>query len=371
MNTKRKITGFILVLTIIIISSCNTNQSPCNTNQKDTSDPENLLLKNFKPESLFKIPQTKVPKAMYPIIDAHTHVYAKTDEEIADWVKTMDEVGIEKTIILTQAVGEKFDSIYNKYAKYPERFDVWCGFDYTGYDKPGYGPEAVKELERCFKVGAKGVGELGDKGKGMAFSKNTKGLGMHFDDERLAPLLDKCGELGMPVSIHVADPIWMYEKMDSTNDGMMNAVTWRLDNQEGVTGHAEMLNILERAVKRHPETTFVTCHLGNCSYDLNKLGSLFDKYPNLYADISARFSEVATIPRFAEEFYEKYNDRLLFGTDMGVSKKMYQTTFRILETDDEHFYIPHISSYHWPNNGLGLDSISLRKIYRENALKIF
>ena len=356
-------TGFLATIIFSFAIGC------CNL--KENQNPKDILLKNFKPESLFNIPATEVPKAMYPIIDAHAHVYAKSPEEIAGWVKIMDEVGIEKTVVLTQAVGEEFDSIYNEYAKYPNRFELWCGFDYTGYDQPGYGPDAVKELERCFKAGAKGVGELGDKGKGMFFSSKAKGWGMHFDDERLAPLLDKCGELGMPVSIHVADPIWMYEKMDSTNDGMMNAINWRLDNQEGITGHAEMINILERAVKRHPETTFVTCHLGNCSYNLNKLGSLFDKYPNLYADISARFSEVATIPRNAGKFYKKYNDRLLYGTDYGLKKEMYKTTFRILETDDEHFYIPEISSYHWTNNGLALDSVTLKKIYRENALKIF
>jgi len=92
--------------------------------------------------------------AKYPVIDFHSHPYPETLEEIAQWVKNMDEVGIEKSIILTMSVGERFDSIYAEYAKYPGRFEVWCGFDYTGYDKPGFGPAAVTELERCAKVGA-------------------------------------------------------------------------------------------------------------------------------------------------------------------------------------------------------------------------
>ncbi|MCK5344537.1 MAG: amidohydrolase family protein [Candidatus Heimdallarchaeota archaeon] len=360
---KRVRKDLILPL-LILVSTFNS----CNVKQEGDQNIGNILLKDFKPISLYNIPKTEVAEAMYPIIDAHSHVYAQSGEEITNWVKTMDEIGVEKTIVLTQAVGEEFDSLINEFAKYPGRFDLWCGFDYTNYDKPGYGPDAVKELERCFKAGAKGVGELGDKGKGMFFSSKAKAWGMHFDDERLAPLLAKCGELGMPVSIHVADPIWMYEKMDSTNDGMMNALNWRLDNQE-VVGHAEMIDILERAVKRHPETTFVTCHLGNCSYDLNKLGGLLDKYPNLYADISARFGEIATIPRFAAKFFQKYQDRLLYGTDSGMKKSMYKSTFRILETEDEHFYNPDYG-YHWTLNGLALDTITLRKIYRENALKI-
>jgi len=184
------------------------------------------------------------------------------------------------------------------------------------------------------------------------------------------PLLEKCAELGMPINIHVAEPIWMYEKMDSTNDGLMNAYEWRLDNQPNIVDHAGMIDILERAVKRHPKSTFITCHFANCSYDLNILGSLFDKYPNLYADMGARFAETAPIPRFVSQFFEKYQDRLLYGTDMGFDKEMYQITFRILESADEHFYEIDQFGYHWPLNGFALSDQILRKIYRENALRI-
>ncbi|MFZ0456823.1 MAG: hypothetical protein WAM24_23955, partial [Ignavibacteriaceae bacterium] len=169
------------------------------------SDPEKILLKDYKPVSLYKTPVTKIQKAKYPIIDMHSHPYAAGPEQIAEWVKNMDSVGIEKTIILSYAHGSKFDSIYSLYSKYPDRFELWCGFDYTGYDKPGYGPDAVKELERCYKKGARGVGELGDKGKGL-FYCTPAAYGMHLDDPRMDLLLDKCGELGMPVNIHVADP---------------------------------------------------------------------------------------------------------------------------------------------------------------------
>jgi hypothetical protein len=120
---------------------------------------DNILLKNFRPVSIYKIPVTHIDKAAYPVIDVHSHDYAKTDEEIVQWLKNMDACGIEKSIVLTETSGPKFDTIYNLYAKYGNRFEIWCGFDYTGYDKPGYGPAAVKELERCYRMGARGVGE--------------------------------------------------------------------------------------------------------------------------------------------------------------------------------------------------------------------
>jgi predicted TIM-barrel fold metal-dependent hydrolase len=328
--------------------------------------PDQILLKDFKPVSIHKVPVTTVTKARHPVIDMHSHPYAKTPEDVDRWVKVMDEVGVEKTVLLTGATGAEFDRIVELYSGHPTRFELWCGFDYTGHDQPGYGPAAVAELERCARKGAKGVGEEGDKGLGMDFGR-AKGL--HFDDPKLAPLLDRCAGLSLPVNIHVADPIWMYLRMDETNDGMMNAVEWRLDDKPGIVDHAGMIEVLERAVRAHPRTTFVACHFANLDYDLAHLGQILDRVPNLYADISARYAETAVTPRAAARFLARYQDRLVYGTDMGFDPDMYRLTFRILETLDEHFYAP-IFNYHWSYSGFGLADPVLEKVYRTNALAV-
>lgn len=333
------------------------------------NSPEQILLKDYRPKSIYKIPVTEVAKARYPIIDMHSHPYAKTPEQIAEWVGNMDEVGVEKTVILTSSVGAEFDAIHRRYAKYPERFDVWCGFDFTGYDQPGFGDAAVREIERCYQAGARGIGELHDKGQGMASGK-SKTRGLHPDDPRMDSLFGKCGELGMPVSIHVADPIWMYQKMDRTNDGLMNAYEWRLDNQPNIVGLSGMIELLERTVQKHPQTTFIACHFANLDYDLARLGQLLERNSNLYADISARYAETAPIPRFASQFYAKHPDRLLYGTDMGFDKAMYRVTFRVLESLDEHFYETEQFGYHWSLNGFGLADSTLQRVYHDNAAKI-
>ena len=330
---------------------------------------QQLLLKNYNPKSIFRIPKTQITKAKYQVIDVHSHPYVKSEKELDEWVRNMDSFGIRKTVILTYSYGKNFDSLVTFYSKYPDRFILFCGFDYDGYDKPGYGPAAVKELERCHKEGAKGVGELGDKGKGLFYCKPAA-WGMHIDDKRMDPLLEKCAELNMPVSIHVGEPEWFYEPMDSTNDGLMNAYDWRLDNQKNILSLAQELQTLVNAVKKHPRTIFLACHFANQVTDLTKLGNLFDKYPNLYADIGARYAEVAVIPRFTKAFMEKYNNRLLYGTDMGFDKDMYEVTFRVLESKDEHFYENKMFGYHWALNGLDLSDTTLKKLYNGNASKI-
>lgn len=332
---------------------------------------DNLLLKNYRPKSIYKIPITKIEKAKFPVIDMHSHAYAKTTEEIEKWIQMMDSFGIEKTVILTGATGVRFDSIYQVYSKYSNRFQLWCGFDYTGYTEPGWSEKATKELERCFRVGARGVGELGDKGLGEVYSYPTPAYGMHVDDARMKPLFQKCGELKIPVNVHVAEPLWMYEPMDSTNDGLVNSYEWRIDKSKpNLLSHAQLITTLENVVRENPTTTFIASHFANCEYDLSILGRLFNKYPNLYADISARYAETAPIPRYMTTFYQKYQNRLLYGSDMPFEQKMYETTFRILQTQDEHFYTIELTGYHWPLHGFGLNDEVLKNLYKINASKI-
>jgi len=140
----------------------------------------------------------------------------------------MDEVGIVKSMVLTQSSGAAFDAIAKKYARYPDRFEVWCGFDYTDADQPGWEQRAVAELVRCHANGAKGM------------------------------------------------------------------------SKAGILDHDQLVATLEHAVRDNPGTRFIACHLANCNSDLGKLGRLFDAYPNLYADVAARYGEFSPIPRFAK-----------------------------------------------------------------------
>jgi predicted TIM-barrel fold metal-dependent hydrolase len=192
----------------------------------------------------------------------------------------------------------------------------------------------------------------------------------------MKPLLEKCAELKMPISVHVAEDEWMYLPADSTNDGLMNSAKWKVDmSKKGILDHDQLIATLEHAVRDNPKTTFIACHLANCCSDLSKLARLLDRYPNLYADLAARFGEFSPVPKYTRDFMEKYKDRLVYGVDLDgrnldYEKEMYTTTFRILETGDEHFYKFNLFLYHWPLYGLSLSDKTLKRIYSDNAKKI-
>lgn len=327
--------------------------------------PDKLLLKDYRPRSIYKIPQTEVQRAKFPVIDMHSHVYVRDAAAVTAWIATMDAVGLEKAVIMASGAGTRFDDAIRLFSGHPDRFEVWTGLDLSGPDQPGFAARAIAELDRAVAAGARGIGELSDKGGGLRGSG-----GMHVDDPRMDPILEKIADLGLPVNIHVAEDQWMYEPMDHTNDGLMNSYKWKVTPGPTVLGHDEVIDTLERAVKKHPRVTFIACHFANTTADLSRLARMLDAYPNLYADIAARFGETAPIPRTMARFYTRYQDRLLYGTDMGTDADMYRSTFRILETEDEHFYLETLRLYHWPYHGFGLPDEILRKVYRENARRI-
>jgi hypothetical protein len=221
-----KLAGLAIALPSTTFAEAQKKSAPAAT----SSNPNTILLKDYRPVSIHKVPITHIDKAKFPIIDMHSHPEPKTDAEINTWLKNMDEVGVEKTIVLTMATGKPFDEINAKYSKHPDRFEIWCGLDFAGYNTPAFPDSAVKELTRCHDAGAKGVGEIHDKGQGLRSGKSVT-HGLHPDDPRVDAIWEKAAELRMPISLHVADPIWMYQPMDKHNDGLMNAYEWRLDNQ--------------------------------------------------------------------------------------------------------------------------------------------
>ncbi|MDK2908594.1 MAG: hypothetical protein PWR20_161 [Bacteroidales bacterium] len=333
--------------------------------------PEDLLLQHYRPKSIYKVPYTDVKKPCCPVIDMHSHAYATTPDEVKLWVNIMDSLGIEKVVILSMATGVRFDSIMELYGAYPDRFIVYCGLDYSKYGTAEFPSSAIKELERCYRKGARGVGELGDKGLGELYSWPRPAYGLHIDDPLLKPIYEKCADLNMPVNIHVAEPYWFYLPMDSTNDGLMNAWKWRIDvSNPDNRDYDALINSLENVVRDNPRTTFIAAHYANLNHDLERLGRMLDKYPNLYADISARYAEQSNIPRYMRNFFMKYQHKLLYGTDMGFDISMYRLTFRILETADEHFYFTDLFNYHWALNGWEIPKNILRKVYYENAVNI-
>jgi predicted TIM-barrel fold metal-dependent hydrolase len=333
---------------------------------------DQLLLKDYRPAVSLVVPRTGVPRAAFPVIDVHTHAWMShigSPADVAAWVRTMDEVGVEKSVVFTEATGAEFDRLARLFlSAYPTRFQVYCGIDVSAIDAPDYAARAAAELVRCYNHGARGVGELTDKGWGLQASEKDarpRPQRLRLDDPRLDAFWNKCAELHIPANVHIADHPSCWQPLGPTQERTPDFQSFNLYGKD-VPSYEELLASRDRVLARHRGTTFIFCHLSNQGNDMASLALALDRHPNMYLDISARDYEIGRQPRTARAFLERYRGRVMFGTDMGRDKGMYQAWWRLLESGDE--FIP--GRIWWTYYGLKLPAPVLRSLYRETARKV-
>ncbi len=333
---------------------------------EETGPMDGMLLKDYAPRPSLVITETTVAKAKYAVIDVHAHTLAKTPEEVREWVRAMDDVGIEMTVVLTGATGAEFDKLVELYLQpYPKRFQLFCGLDTRDIEQPDYPQRAVAELVRCYKSGARGVGELSDKGMGFGGGKLPRDKRLHPDDARLDAFWEKCAELKLPVNMHVADHPSCWKPLDVYQERTADYQHFNLYGKD-VPSWEELIAMRDRMLAKHPKTRVIACHFGNQGHDLGSLGAALEKYPNLVVDISARDYEIGRTPRAAVKFLTRYQDRVMFGTDLGRDEPMYRAWWRLLETGDE--FMP--GRVWWRYYGLELPDPILKSLYRSNAKQV-
>ena len=327
---------------------------------------DDIRVRDYAPIHSLVLPENHPDKARYPAIDIHAHSNARTPEELAAWLRTMDEAGVETSVVLTGATGDGFDRMADFYLARADRFQVYCGLLATNIDQPDYPERAAAELERCYRKGARGVGELSDKGLGFGGGANLpRNKRLHADDPRLDPFFRKCSALKIPVVAHIADHPSCWQPLDVFQERPPQYQHFNLHGKD-IPSHAELIASRDRMLARHRQTTFIVCHLGNQGHDLGSLSQALDRNPNLFLDISARDYEVGRTPRAATKFLARYRDRVLFGTDMGRDLSMYRAWWRLFETADE--FMP--SRQWWPYYGLELALDILEPLYRANARRL-
>jgi len=339
------------------------------------ADGGGLLLRDFHPRSMLRVPIHEVERAASPVVDIHNHVNDAWGEEDAiapaDLVARMDRLNIHRIVILTGAWGEKLQRVLDQMVKpYPDRFVVFTEPDWSRIDEPGFGEAMARQIEDAVARGARGLKVK--KELGLVVRDKTGAL-VKVDDPRLDPMWAACGRLGIPVAIHVSDPDAFFLPVDATNERWEELGAhpdWSFYGED-FPSKAAILEARNRVFARHPETTFISLHVGNHPENLDDVSGVLDRYPNVVVETGAREAELGRQPRRAREFFLRYADRILFGTDATPSEEMYRSYFRWLETADEYFpYSGWPGQGRWYISGLDLPAPVLEKVYSGNAERV-
>jgi predicted TIM-barrel fold metal-dependent hydrolase len=310
-----------------------------------------------------------VARAKFPFIDIHSHQWRMGQKDLNKLAAEMDGLNMGLMVNLSGGSGKSIvDANENIKANQPNRFIVFANVSFSNVGEKDWGKIAATQLERDFKAGAKGLKIF----KSLGFSvEDIDGNRVAVDDPRLDPIWAKCGELGIPVLIHTADPKPFWEPFDANNERWLELKTHPNRKREAnqPVPWETLIQEQHNVFKKHKNTIFIAAHMAWYGNDLAHLGELLDAMPNMMVEIGAVIAELGRQPKFANAFLTKYQDRVLFGKD-AYNPDEYPTYFRVLETEDEYF--PYYKKYHafWSMYGLGLSDDVLKKIYYKNALRI-
>lgn len=341
-----------------------------------------MLLQNYQPVSKLVTPHTAIPKPRFPSIDAHNHLGGAFGEDwrkhpISQLLDLLDEAGVVQYVDLDGGWGEPILHAHLEYFKQaaPERFHIFGGVDWSKWREKGaaFPAWAANRLRAQKERGAEGLKIW--KGLGLSVT-DEQGKLVDVDDQRLAPIWETAGEIGLPVLIHVADPLAFFDQVNERNERweeLQNNPDWVFISPPFPPFH-HIIGGLANLVSAHPQTKFIGAHVGCYAENLAWVGALLDRCPNFLVDISARIAELGRQPYTARKFMIRYADRVLFGSDMGPDPEEYRVIYRFLETDDEYFsYSPSSigGQGRWNIYGLFLPDRVLKKIYYQNAQKLF
>lgn len=323
-------------------------------------------------------------------IDVHTHF---GPDGAAHMIQLMDRYGIDTVVNLSGGLpGAGLEEQLATAARYPGRILVFTLLDWSQAQRgPGYGARMAEILTRAKALGARGVKI--PKGLGLGYS-DWQHRRIAVDDPELDPVFDTAGRLGMPIAIHVGDPVAFWQPATPDNERYEELRVhprWSFYGR-GLPSWEELFAELERRIARHPNTTFISVHFGNAPEYPERVAALLDKYPNLFVDTAARVPELG---RFDADKMRaiilNHRDRVLFGTDLGVGAEpfdlmlgstgaepptqadvdhFFASTWRYFETRDRGFAHPTPIQGRWTIDGIGLPEDVLRAVYGGNAARL-
>jgi hypothetical protein len=319
--------------------------------------------------------------------DAHTHLDVRL---LPLAFQVLGRVGVERVVNVSGGSGAELQFNLAISRRYGNRVLTCANVDWDHLAAPGFGPRMAGDLETdvghgasCLKI---------PKGLGLGLRVPGEGL-LAVDDPRLAPLWEAAGRLRVPVVIHVGDPAAFWLPVTPANERYEELSVhpaWSFADPR-YPSRAALLGQFETLLARHRGTTFVGVHFGNDPEDIAATDARMVAHPNLWVDTAARVPEIGRgSPDRLRAFFVKHQDRVLFGTDLGITTggimlgstdgrepgwpevaRFFDLHWRFFEGSERAMPHPTPIQGRWTVNAVSLPPDVLRKFYLVNAVRLF
>ena len=335
----------------------------------------------YSPVSTLVVPENPTYKSKFPFVDVHSHHWDMPVKDLSKLVTEMDSLNMAYLINLSGSGFGAFSgkqelmdlnltkSLENVNENYPDRFGVFLNLDLAKIDKPDFEKNNIMQIENAVSQGVIGLKIYKNLGLTLRDSRNIR---VPVDDDRLSHIWETCAKFNIPVLIHSGEPKAFFDPVDKFNERWLHAreKPRSFRPSDKYPTFDQVMYEQEQLFKKHPNTTFINAHFGWYGNDLGRLSKQLSELTNVYVEFGAVINELGRQPSTARRFFEDYQDRILFGKDI-YKMDEYYIYFQVLETDDE--YIEYYRKRHglWRLYGLNLPDEILKKVYYQNALKIF
>jgi predicted TIM-barrel fold metal-dependent hydrolase len=331
-----------------------------------------ITLDKFRPISRLEVLEAERTTPRFPVIDAHSHLRRTRDS--AAVVQAMDRFGIRLIVDLDGFWDGGLEAQMALYGdRYPGRFAHFLRVNLEGIDEKDFPRVAQRRIRDCAKLGACGI--KFSKSLGVKFT-DRQGRYVKPDDPRLKAVWETAAELNLPVTIHVADPPSFFDRViDGAHERyeeLAEHPNWSYGDRP-CPRFAELLDAQEALLAANPATTFIVAHVGSHAENLRNVSRMLDAYPNMNVDTAERISELGRQPYTARDFLIKYQNRVVYGTDLLPSVSNISGNYRFFETRDEYFPYNSLDEHNqgrWNIYGVFLPDEALEKIYFRNALRL-
>ncbi len=342
-----------------------------------------LPLAQFEPQSQLVVDEHHVDRPRFPAIDAHNHLSYHAEEiqepawqlhSPAELIEAMDRQNIRAIVDLDGSADRLPRAVERYRTAYPARVAILALLDWSVCTERHWPELLARQLSEALARGADGLKI--SKGLGLRYRDESGSL-IRVDDPRLAELWAVAAGADAPVLIHTADPVAFFRPLDRFNerwDELHLRPEWSWYGPD-FPSFGSLMEQLLGLVANNPRTTFQIAHVGSYAENLGWVAeTLLRPHPNVYVDISERIAELGRQPHAARRFLIDFQDRVVFGTDRPPLGPWYPYYFRFLETMDD--YLPHGPEVpprqgRWNIHGVGLPDDVLRKIYCDNALRLY
>ncbi len=319
-------------------------------------------------------------------IDSHIHIGA------GDGVFE-DQAAADNFVLITLNVDhsdsanlrKQFNHAFRAAQNHPGR--VFFGpsflFDTAGWGTEDWSKRVITQLDKDISAGAITVKIW--KNIGMTVRDST-GKFIMVNDPGLKPVFDFIRSKGLPVTGHLGEPrnCWLpLDQMTVSSDSSYFAENpqYHMFLHPEYPSYEDQINSRDNMLKQNPDLIFIGCHLGSLEWNIDSLALRLDRYPNMAVDMSARICHLqyqsSMDRKRVRDFIIKYQDRLLYGTDIGYSGSRNPEGFKKMIHDvwlDDWKYFATDSEmtselFEGSFTGLKLPGEVVDKIYRENAVK--